>query len=44
MPISRMGPIRSKFYPLDSTHFVIFAGFHWDISGNWIDIYNFGML
>ena len=30
MPTSRMGPIWSSFYPLVSTYFVIFFGFHWE--------------
>ena len=40
MPISSSGRIWDKFYPLDPIHFISFAGFHWDISGNWINIYS----
>ena len=44
MPISSMGWIWSKFYPLYSTHFgfffFFFADFHCNMSGNWINIYN----
>ena len=37
-------PVGAEFgpkgkYPFDSTHFGFFADFHWDVSGNWINIY-----
>ena len=29
-----------KILPIRSTHFGFFADFHWDMSGDWINIYN----
>ena len=29
-----------KILPIRSTHFGFFVDFHWDMSGNWINIYN----
>ena len=34
------GRIWSNVYPLDSTHFIFFAGLHWHMLENWINIYN----
>ena len=39
MPIYSRGQIWSKILPLNSTH-LDFADFHYEISGNWINIFN----
>ena len=38
--ISSSGQTWSKIYTLDSTYLGCFADFHWNMSGNSINIYN----